>query len=161
VLLVKRGDIGAEQELLRTAFARVPQNAFSMLFTPFLAEIAEHFSHSLDWARRQGALSWELRTSTSLARRELRHGGNPIATWRASNVTVRNDPEPTQTDGSEQMNALYADWVRQSRSCMSKTAWRHVVARMPDFPVFSGGSLGACNADIKLCQAAASPGISG
>jgi hypothetical protein len=103
VLLVKRGDIGAGQELLRTAFARVPQNAFSMLFTPFLAEIAEHFSHSLDWARRQGALSWELRTSTSLARRELRHGGNPIATWRASNVADRNDPEPTQTDGSEQM----------------------------------------------------------
>jgi predicted ATPase len=28
----------------------------------------EHFLQSLDWARRQGALSWELRTSTSLAR---------------------------------------------------------------------------------------------
>lgn len=41
VLLVKRGDIGAGQELLRTAFARVLQNAFSMLFTPFLAEIAD------------------------------------------------------------------------------------------------------------------------
>ena len=124
VLLVKRGDIGAGLELLRTAFARFPQNAFSMLYTPFLAEIAdalgrdgkaaeglsiidealgrserneerwcvaellrikgelilregapqaataaeEHFLHSLDWARRQGALSWELRTSTSLAR---------------------------------------------------------------------------------------------
>jgi predicted ATPase/DNA-binding winged helix-turn-helix (wHTH) protein len=28
----------------------------------------EHFLQSLDWARRLGALSWELRTSTSLAR---------------------------------------------------------------------------------------------
>jgi hypothetical protein len=41
VLLVKRGNIGAGQEPLRTAFARVLQNAFSMLFTPFLAEIAD------------------------------------------------------------------------------------------------------------------------
>jgi predicted ATPase len=124
VLLIKRGDIDAGLELLRTAFACVPHNAFSMLFTPILAEMAdalgrdgkateglsiidealarserneerwcvaellrikgelilresapqaataaeEHFLHSLDWARRQGALSWELRTSTSLAR---------------------------------------------------------------------------------------------
>jgi len=28
----------------------------------------EHFRQSLDWARRQGALSWELRSATSLAR---------------------------------------------------------------------------------------------
>jgi len=41
VLLVKRGDIGAGLELLRTAFARVPENAFIMLLFPFLAEIAE------------------------------------------------------------------------------------------------------------------------
>jgi predicted ATPase len=110
--------------LLRTAFACVPHNAFSMLFTPIRAEMAdalgrdgkaaealsiidealarserceerwcvaellrikgelilredapgaataaeEHFLQSLDWARRQGALSWELRTSASLAR---------------------------------------------------------------------------------------------
>jgi len=130
VLLVKRGDIGAGQELLRTAFARVLQNAFSMLFTPFFAEIADalgrddkaaeglsiidealgrserneerwcvaeflrikgelilregaphaataaegQFLHSLDWARRQGALSWELRASTSLARLQHQHG---------------------------------------------------------------------------------------
>ena len=130
VLLVKRGDIGAGLELLRTAFARVPQNAFSLLYTPFLAEIADalgregkvaeglslidealgrserfeerwcvaellrikgelilreaapqaataaegHFLHSLDWARRQGALSWELRTSTSLARLQRDQG---------------------------------------------------------------------------------------
>ena len=28
----------------------------------------DHFRQALDWARRQGALSWELRTATSLAR---------------------------------------------------------------------------------------------
>jgi predicted ATPase/DNA-binding winged helix-turn-helix (wHTH) protein len=137
VLLVKRGDVGAGLELLRTAFARVPQNAFTMLYTPFLAEIAdalgrdgkaaeglsiidealarserneerwyvaellrikgelilregapkaataaeEHFLRSLDWARRQGALSWELRTSTSLAR--LQHGRGRLAEARS------------------------------------------------------------------------------
>jgi predicted ATPase len=33
------------------------------------AAIAEdHFRQALDWARRQGALSWELRAATSLAR---------------------------------------------------------------------------------------------
>jgi predicted ATPase/DNA-binding winged helix-turn-helix (wHTH) protein len=130
VLLIKRGDIGAGLELMRTAFASVPHNAFSMLFTPFRAEMAdalgrdgksaeglsiidealarsdsneerwcvaellrikgelilregapqavttaeEHFLHSLDWARRQGALSWELRTSTSLARLQQLQG---------------------------------------------------------------------------------------
>jgi predicted ATPase len=35
---------------------------------PQAAMVAEkHFLDSLDWARRQGALSWELRTSTSLS----------------------------------------------------------------------------------------------
>jgi predicted ATPase len=130
VLLIKRGDVGAGLELLRSAFARVPQNAFTLLYIPFLAEIAdalgrdgkaaeglsiidealarsehneerwcvaellrikgelilregapqaataaeEHFLRSLDWARRQGALSWELRTSTSLARSQQDQG---------------------------------------------------------------------------------------
>jgi len=32
------------------------------------AAMAEHFGQALDWARRQGALSWELRAATSLAR---------------------------------------------------------------------------------------------
>jgi predicted ATPase/DNA-binding winged helix-turn-helix (wHTH) protein len=137
VLLIKRGDISAGLELLRTAFASVPHNAFSMLFTPFRAEMADalgrdgkaaeglsiidealarserneerwcvaellrikgelilregapqaataaeqHFLQSLDWARRQGALSWELRTSTSLAR--LQHDQGRIAEARS------------------------------------------------------------------------------
>jgi predicted ATPase len=32
------------------------------------ATAEHHFRQALDWARRQGALSWELRTATSLAR---------------------------------------------------------------------------------------------
>jgi predicted ATPase len=123
VLLIKRGDLGIGLEIMRTAFASVPRNAFSMLFTPFRVEMAdalgrdgkaaqglsiieealaqgerneerwcvaellrlkaelilledspraattaeEYFLRSRDCARRQGALSWELRTSTSLA----------------------------------------------------------------------------------------------
>jgi predicted ATPase/DNA-binding winged helix-turn-helix (wHTH) protein len=130
ILLIKRGSIGAGLELLRTAFAGIPQNAFTLFYTPVLAEIAdalgrdgkaaeglsiidealarsdcneEHwcvaellrvkgelilredapqaataaekqFLRSLDWARRQGALSWELRSSTSLARLQQDQG---------------------------------------------------------------------------------------
>src|SRR5258708_8091671 len=130
VLLIKRGTISAGLDLLRTAFARVPQGAFTLFYTPILASMAEalgpdgkaaeglsiidaalarsdsneerwcvaellrikgelilwegapqaataadgHFLHSLDWARRQGALSWELRTSTSLARLQHQQG---------------------------------------------------------------------------------------
>jgi predicted ATPase/DNA-binding winged helix-turn-helix (wHTH) protein len=137
VLLIRRGDIGAGLAFLRTAFARIPQNAFSLLSIPFLAEIADalgrdgkpaeglsviddalarserneerwciaellrvkgelilregappaataaegHFLRSLDWARRQGALSWELRTSTSLAR--LQHDQGRVAEARS------------------------------------------------------------------------------
>jgi hypothetical protein len=137
VLLIKRGSIGAGLELLRSAFARIPHGAFTLFYTPVLAEIAgalgrdgkaaeglsiideallrsdsneerwcitellrvkgelilqesaphaaataeEHFLRSLDWARRQGALSWELRTSTSLAR--LQHDRGRIAEARS------------------------------------------------------------------------------
>jgi hypothetical protein len=41
MLLVKRGDIGAGLELLRTASARVPENAFIMLLFPLLTGIAD------------------------------------------------------------------------------------------------------------------------
>jgi predicted ATPase/DNA-binding winged helix-turn-helix (wHTH) protein len=130
VLLVKRGDVGAGLALLRATFVRVPRDSLSLLYTLFLAEIAdalgrhgnaaeglsiidetiarserdeerwcaaellrikgelilregapqaataaeEHFLQSLDWTRRQGALSWELRTSTSLARLQQDQG---------------------------------------------------------------------------------------
>ena len=38
------------------------------------AEAEDHFRQALDWARRQRALSWELRAATSLARMWRDHG---------------------------------------------------------------------------------------
>jgi predicted ATPase len=137
VFLIKRGDVGGGLKLLRSAFARVPQNSLGFNHTLFLTEIVDalgrdgkadeglsiidealarserdegrwcvaellrikgelilregapqaataaerHLLHSLDWARRQGALSWELRTSTSLAR--LQHDQGRIAEARS------------------------------------------------------------------------------
>jgi predicted ATPase len=40
------------------------------------ATAEDHFRQALDWARRQGALSWELRVARSLARL-LRDQGRP------------------------------------------------------------------------------------
>jgi predicted ATPase len=40
------------------------------------ATAEDHFRQALDWARRQGALSWELRAATSFARL-LRDQGRP------------------------------------------------------------------------------------
>jgi predicted ATPase len=41
------------------------------------ANAEDHFRHALDWARRQGALSWELRAATSLAQM-LRDQGRSV-----------------------------------------------------------------------------------
>ena len=44
--------------------------------------------------------------------RELRHGGNPIATWCASNVTVRKDQagneKPDEERSTEKIDAIVA-----------------------------------------------------
>jgi len=40
----------------------------SQAATGTAAAAEDHFRQALDWARRQGALSWELRTASSLAR---------------------------------------------------------------------------------------------
>jgi predicted ATPase len=42
-----------------------------------VAAAEDHFRQALDWARRQGALSWELRAATSLARL-LRNRGRSV-----------------------------------------------------------------------------------
>ena len=48
---------------------RIKGERFLSLGAPEAAAAAEgHFRQALDWARRQGALSWELRATTSLAR---------------------------------------------------------------------------------------------
>jgi predicted ATPase/DNA-binding winged helix-turn-helix (wHTH) protein len=44
------------------------------------AAAEDHFRQALDWARRQGALSWELRAATSLARLLRDHGRSADAT---------------------------------------------------------------------------------
>jgi predicted ATPase/DNA-binding winged helix-turn-helix (wHTH) protein len=81
---------------------------------PDAAEAAEdHFRQALDWARRQGALSWELRAATSLAR-----------LWRDQNRTraAREFLAPVYdrfTEGFETTDLkaakLLLDGLRQSR----------------------------------------------
>jgi predicted ATPase len=44
------------------------------------AAAEDHFRQALEWARRQGALSWELRAATSVARRLRDHGRSVDAT---------------------------------------------------------------------------------
>ena len=44
--------------------------------TPDTAAAERHFQQALDWARRQGALSWELRAAVSLARLRYNQGDN-------------------------------------------------------------------------------------
>jgi hypothetical protein len=66
-------------ELLRIKGERIQREG-----APKAAKAAEgHFLRLLDWAGRQGALSWELRTSTSLAlaagSRPYRRGPQPSA----------------------------------------------------------------------------------
>ena len=46
---------------------RIKGEALLLSGTTNQAEAEKHFRRSLDLARRQGALSWELRTATSLA----------------------------------------------------------------------------------------------
>jgi predicted ATPase len=47
---------------------RIKGELFLLQGAPGTAAAEDHFQQGLDWARRQGALSWELRCATSLAR---------------------------------------------------------------------------------------------
>jgi predicted ATPase len=58
-----------EGRSLLAGFLRVKGELLRLQGAPGAAAAAEdHFRQALDWARRQGTLSWELRTATSLAR---------------------------------------------------------------------------------------------
>jgi predicted ATPase/DNA-binding winged helix-turn-helix (wHTH) protein len=58
-----------EERWLIAELLRVKGELLLLQDAPRAAAIAEdHFRQALDWARRQGALSWELRAATSLAR---------------------------------------------------------------------------------------------
>jgi predicted ATPase len=183
ILLIKRGDIDAGLELLRTAFASVPHNAFGMLCTPIRAEMAdalgrdgkaaeghsiidealarserneerwcvaellrvkgelilregapraataaeEYFLQSLDWAGRQGALSWELRTSTSLARLQYDQGRGAEARSLLQSVYDRFS-EGFDTLDSKEAKAFLAhsgDLERSIRSIMNTGSGHH------------------------------------
>jgi predicted ATPase len=59
----------AEERWLTAELLRVKGQLLLLQGGTGYAEAAEdHFRQALDWARRQGALSWELRAATSLAR---------------------------------------------------------------------------------------------
>jgi predicted ATPase len=70
--VVEEAIAACEQTEGRFVFAellRVKGELFLLQGAPGAAAAAEdHFRQALDWARRQGALSWELRAATSLAR---------------------------------------------------------------------------------------------
>jgi predicted ATPase/DNA-binding winged helix-turn-helix (wHTH) protein len=59
----------SEERWLNGELLRVKGELLLLRGAPGAAAAAEdHFRQALDWARRQGALSWELRTASSLAR---------------------------------------------------------------------------------------------
>jgi predicted ATPase len=80
LVLVEEAIDHAERTEERWVFAellRVKGELLLLQGAPGAAATAEdHFRRALDWARRQGALSWELRAATSLARL-LRDRGRP------------------------------------------------------------------------------------
>jgi predicted ATPase len=58
-----------EERWAMAELVRVKGELLLLQGAPGAAAAAEHhFRQALDWARRQGALSWELRAATSLAR---------------------------------------------------------------------------------------------
>jgi predicted ATPase len=71
-----------EERWAMAELVRVRGELLLLQGAPGAASAAEHhFRQALDWARRQGALSWELRAATSLARllRDQGRSANAIA----------------------------------------------------------------------------------
>jgi predicted ATPase len=60
---------GGEEHWASAELLRIKGELLLLDGAPEVARVAEdHFRQALDWARRQGALAWELRAATSLAR---------------------------------------------------------------------------------------------
>ena len=78
---------------------------------PVAAE--EHFLQSLDWARRQNALSWELRTATSFARFSRDQGRDVEArsVWRPSTTGSQRALRPATWQGQDVPQELKLDGV--------------------------------------------------
>ncbi len=65
----------SEERWILPELLRVKGELMLLHAAPDAAAVAEdHFQQSLEWARRQGALTWELRSATSLARLWHRQG---------------------------------------------------------------------------------------
>ena len=64
----------SEEQWLMAELLRVRGDLLLLQNPPATAAAKDHFRQALDWARRQGALSWELRAATSLARLLLDQG---------------------------------------------------------------------------------------
>jgi predicted ATPase len=65
-----------EERWAMAELARVKGDILLSQGVPGAVAAEDHFRQALDWARQQGALSWELRAATSLARL-LRSQGRP------------------------------------------------------------------------------------
>jgi predicted ATPase len=71
----------SEERWLNAEVLRIKGELLLLQGEPGAAAAAEsYFRQALDWARRQGALSWELRAATSLARLLSDHGHSADAT---------------------------------------------------------------------------------
>ena len=67
--MVEAGIERSQEGWLTPELLRLKGEILLLESTPAVAETAaDLFWQALDWARRQGALSWELRAATSLAR---------------------------------------------------------------------------------------------
>jgi len=65
---------GMEEHWAIAELLRVKGELLLLDGAPGAAAAEDHFRQALDWARRQGALSWELRAATSLARLRQNQG---------------------------------------------------------------------------------------
>jgi predicted ATPase/DNA-binding winged helix-turn-helix (wHTH) protein len=68
-----------EQYVYMPELLRVKGEILCSASRPESGDAEEHFLRSLEWARKQSALSWELRTATSLARYWHSQGRSPEA----------------------------------------------------------------------------------
>jgi len=74
----------------------------------------DHFRQALDWARRQGALSWELRAATSLARL-LRDQDRSAVPWRSSGRSTTGSPKGSTPPISKQERLFSTPSIKRPR----------------------------------------------
>jgi predicted ATPase len=79
------------------------------------AAAEDHFGQALDWARRQGALSWELRAATSLARM-LRNQGRSTEACELLAPIYDRFTEGFETADLMAAKSLLADLERQEHA---------------------------------------------